>query len=84
MAQNPPAQYPYWWVYHAEAPEKVETFSHPLAQRHTTFYGQKEQALSQFNANSEPEKIHTLVPESYRTVATDINPAPSVRTTFYA
>jgi hypothetical protein len=41
-------------------------------------------AQSDFDANQEPEKIHTLVPESYRSVANDIIRNPTQRTAFYA
>lgn len=42
------------------------------------------QQKGDFDANQAPEKVHTLVPESYRTVAHEINPNPAARTTFYA
>jgi hypothetical protein len=74
FAQNPNAP-----------PEKIETHEDPHASHHTTYYGQ--QALSQaepFNANIEPEKVQTLIPEAYRTQENVINRNPSARTTFYA
>lgn len=66
-------------------PEKVETHEWPHAARHTTYYGQQnKQSLSQFDANIEPEKVQTLIPEAYRTQANVINRNPVSRTTFYA
>lgn len=81
----------YWsWNYIHENPEKVESFNWPHAQRHTTFYADKENSYSLaqeslgFNANSEPEKVQTLIPEAYRTTAHTIVPNPAARTAFYA
>jgi len=82
----------YWaWNYTHEAPEKVESFNWPHADRHTTFYADHKKANeslvqqeSKFNANSEPEKVQTLIPEAYRTTAHTIVPNPEVRTAFYA
>jgi hypothetical protein len=75
-----------------QEPEKVESFNWPHAARHTTYYGQNNtqnatapaQALSQFDANGEPEKVQTLIPEAYRTSTNDIVRNPTARTAFYA
>jgi len=48
---------------------------------------QKPQSLTQFDANQAPEKIHTLLPEAYRTFANSNNNDFNLgtqRTTFYA
>jgi len=45
-----------------------------LGTQRSTFFGQQnapEQAAVQFNAGAEPEKVHTLIPEAYRTSAND-------------
>lgn len=90
-AKTDPNQYNNWWyTYHHEAPEKVESFNWPIAARHTSFYADHKNATSlaqqqsQFDANSAPEKVQTLIPEAYRTTAHTIVPNPEVRTAFYA
>ena len=78
-------------TFYAQQPEKVEypdALNH--SKYHTTYYGQKnadDDELVQFNANIEPEKIHTLIPEAYRTVANAddyIMNLGEQRSTFYA
>ena len=44
---------------------------------------QQTMAQAKFDPNSEPEKIHTLVPESYQHTPTEIVNNPHQRTTFY-
>jgi hypothetical protein len=74
-------------------PEKIEHHEDPHAHHHTTYYAQNisnstQQALTQaepaFNANIEPEKIETLIPEAYRTQPNVIVRNPDRRTAFYA
>ena len=51
------------------APEKIEHHQIPHSNSRTTYYGQQNQlsqAKGDFNANQEPEKIQTLIPEAYR------------------
>jgi hypothetical protein len=73
-------------------PEKIETHEDPHAHHHTTYYAQNNTNSSQpaliqiaepFNANIEPEKIETLIPEAYRTQPHAITRNPERRTTFY-
>ena len=44
----------------------------------------KEEKEVPFNANAEPEKVHDLIPEAYRTQSNDPDNYPGVRTAFYA
>jgi hypothetical protein len=76
-------------------PEKIETHEDPHAHHHTTYYAQNNTNSSQpaliqiaepFNANIEPEKIETLIPEAYRTTANDrsyVFNLGTQRSTFY-
>ena len=78
-------------------PEKVHVLQTKHATYHTTYFDkqnglwredtsllQAEADPKKFNANAEPEKVHDLIPEAYRTQSNDLNNYPGIRTAFYA
>jgi hypothetical protein len=65
------------------APEKIEHHAMPHSNARTTYYGQH-MSQQKFDANGEPEKLQTLIPEAYRNHVTPLNRNAPLRTTFYS